>query len=166
MTAAPVIARSLGDPRLLGWTVAWTAVSLVAFGLVSAIIPNPVFGREIPPEPFAIAVWVVSAPLMGLVLATYTAPLPAATDAPTPLAAASGPVDGGTLGTIGGIAAFLAIGCPVCNKVALVLLGTSGAMSIYAPLQPLIGGASLVLLVATVAWRLRVRARGAACRTG
>ena len=167
-------ARSaLGDPRFLAWAVVATVGSLLAFGLVSAIIPNPVFGREIAPEPFAIAVWLVSAPLMGVIIATYLARPPA-----VPVALGSGPVAGSAastpdpeaaeqrrsiLGYAGGFAAFLAIGCPVCNKIVLVALGTSGALTIWAPLQPIVGAASLVLLAGTVAWRLRVRARGGAC---
>jgi len=70
---------------------------------------------------------------------------------------------GSFVGYAGGLAAFLAIGCPVCNKVALVLLGASGALTVWAPLQPILGAASLVLLAATLAWRLQVRARGGAC---
>lgn len=164
---------ALGDPRFLAWAAVATVGSLLAFGLVSAIIPNPVFGREIPPEPFAIAVWLISAPLMGVILATYLVRPPA-----LPVALGSGPAVGSPasmpqpdaaeerrslLGYAGGFAAFLAIGCPVCNKIALVALGTSGALTVWAPLQPIVGAASLVLLAGTVAWRLRVRARGGAC---
>jgi hypothetical protein len=156
---------ALRDARLLAAGAAWSLVSLLAFGLVSAIIPNPVFGRQVPPEPFAIWVWLLSAPLMGLVMATYTTPVPEGSAGPLrivdmPAAEAS---RGSVLGTIGGFGAFLAIGCPLCNKVALVLLGASGAMSLYAPIQPFIGAASLVLLGVTLAWRLRIRARGGAC---
>lgn len=155
------------DGRFLAWAAASTIAALAAFGLVSAIIPNPVFARRIPPEPFAIAVWLVSAPLMGLVAATYVAP-PRLAGAATPLATASlsGEDDqrAGALGTVAGVGAFLAIGCPVCNKLALVLLGTSGALGIWAPIQPVVGVVSLVLLVGTLAWRLRSRARGGACR--
>ena len=159
------------DRRFLAWAVAWTAASLIAFGLVTAIIPNPVFGRQIPPEPFAYWVWLASAPLMGLVGATYSAPVrdPVPT-APRPLGtlASATPAlaedrSGSALGTIAGLGAFLAIGCPVCNKLALVLLGTSGALTIWAPLQPVIGGASLLLLAATLAWRFRSRRSGGAC---
>ena len=151
------------DARFLAWSAAATAASLLAFGLVSAIIPNPVFGRQIPPEPFAIAVWLASAPLMGVVAATYFAPPRAVA---VPLAAP--PVTReeerrSLLGYVGGFGAFLAIGCPVCNKAALVLLGTSGALNVWAPLQPILGAVSLALLVATLVWRLRVRARGGAC---
>lgn len=158
--------RVLLDRRLLAWTALWTAVSLVAFGLVTAIIPNPVFARQIPPEPFAIWTWLVSAPLMGLVMATYTVPpkpSPIVMVALEPAEAAVAERRSTTLGSLAGLGAFLAIGCPVCNKAALVLLGTSGALNIWAPLQPLLGIASLALLAGTLVWRLRVRARGGTC---
>ena len=179
-------AAALADRRLLAWAAVWSAVSLVAFGLVSAIIPNPVFGRQIPPEPFAIWVWIASAPLMGILVATWMVPASAparpmvravtmaggSAVAPAPAAGLAGAVGvaspsaetrGTTLGTIAGFGAFLAIGCPVCNKIAIVLLGTSGALTIFAPIQPLIGAVSLALLAGTLAWRLRSRARGGAC---
>jgi hypothetical protein len=162
-------AAALADRRLLAWAAVWGVISLVAFGLVSAIIPNPVFGRQIPPEPFALWVWIASAPLMGILAATYMVPSSAparpmalATTV-TPVAASPGETRGTALGTIAGFGAFLAIGCPVCNKIALLLLGTSGALTIFAPIQPVLGAASLVLLAGTLAWRLRSRARGGAC---
>ena len=174
-------ARELADRRLLAWAAVWGALSLVAFGLVAAIIPNPVFGRQIAPEPFAIVVWIASAPLMGLLAATYMVPSgKSAEAAPVALRSASGAqiaagssgavaaagtaeARGTTLGTLAGFGAFLAIGCPVCNKIALVLLGTSGALTVFAPIQPVIGAVSLTLLAGTLAWRLRSRATGGAC---
>jgi hypothetical protein len=57
----------------------------------------------------------------------------------------------GTAG--GGLLSALAIGCPVCNKLVVVLLGVSGAMSVWAPLQPVLGLASVALL----GWALRTR---------
>jgi hypothetical protein len=204
------LASALADRRFLLWAFAWSVVALVAFGFVSAIVPNPVFGRSVPPEPFAIVVWLVSAPLMGLLAATYmvpargeTAPMtlgpvagpsaespPAApgervTFAAARGSAAAGPAaapavvavtagsagaasatnraDGSLLGTVAGFGAFLAIGCPLCNKVVLIALGAGGAMSIWAPIQPILGAASVLLLGVTVAWRLRRRAAGDAC---
>ncbi len=150
----------LRDRALLAWSVLWSVVALAAFGIFTAIIPNPAFARGIAVEPFAIAVWLASAPLIGVVTATYFAPLPAS----MPVALGAGTArNGSTLGTLGGLAAFLAIGCPTCNKIALVLLGTSGAASIFGPIQPFIGAASLILLGATLAWRLRLRSRGGGC---
>ena len=103
---------------------------------------------------------------MGLVMATYTVPpkpSPIVLVALQPGEAAVAERRSTTLGSLAGLGAFLAIGCPICNKVALVLLGTSGAMSIYAPIQPVIGAVSLALLIGTAAWRLRLRANGGAC---
>ncbi|MGC8633420.1 MAG: hypothetical protein ACP5VP_01935 [Candidatus Limnocylindrales bacterium] len=178
-----VAARSLAavsSGRFYAQAAAWSVAALLAFGLVAAIIPNPVFGRSVPPEPFAIAVWLVSAPLMGLIAATYGQParLAAASMAtaqegsgtPVALGLAAGaempaaaPTAGSTVATVGGFAAFLAIGCPLCNKVALLLLGASGALSVYAPLQPIIGAISLALLAGTLVWRLRLLAVGGSC---
>ncbi|MGK2851880.1 MAG: hypothetical protein ACSLFN_13330 [Candidatus Limnocylindrales bacterium] len=157
------------DRRFVVHMATWAAASLLVYGLVAAIIPNPVFGRQIPAEPFAIVVWFASAPLLGLLGATYSATAPPRSLARSlPLVAdpAAGIVgrDGTALGSAASFGAFLAIGCPVCNKLALVLLGTNGAMTIFAPLQPVIGAASLVLLAGTLAWRFRLRTRGGACR--
>lgn len=220
----------VADRRFLARAAGWSVLALVAFGLVAAIIPNPVFGRSVPPAPFAIAVWLLSAPLMGLIAATYgrLSGLPVAgpavavplgrgsTAVPATAPAAGGPDASGSPGrlsgpdvsgepgawapigsatsvafsgavspmvsgaatatvsgaapqrgtmsaTVGSVAAFLAIGCPLCNKIALLLLGASGALTIWAPLQPVIGAASLVLLAGTLAWRLRLLEQGGAC---
>jgi hypothetical protein len=150
----------LCDRALIGWSAVWTLAALVSFGVVTAVIPNPVFGRGIAPEPFAVAVWLASAPLIGLVMATYFAPLAANVAAPLGPPARH---DGTALGTLGGFAAFLAIGCPTCNKIALLLLGASGASTFFGPIQPVIGAVSLALLAGTLAWRLRLRARGGGC---
>lgn len=169
----------------------WTAASALAYGLVAAIIPNPVFARQIAPEPFAIWVWLLSAPLMGIMGATYTSPwvtaaaprnfvdgeavaiaLPGTPAAAAASRSASVVSAGGAsaaeerstwLGGVASLGAFLAIGCPVCNKIALLLLGASGALSVWAPIQPVLGAVSLALLIGTVAWRLRLRATGATC---
>ncbi len=161
----------LGDPGIIAWSAVLTVVVLVVLGTVTAIIPNPVFGRSLAPEPFAIATWLASAPLAGILGATYLAPtraIPAAGMSATPLVAHSftGRGDGSMPATLGGIGAFLAVGCPLCNKVALLLLGTSGTMALFAPLQPLIGLASVALLAGTLLWRLHLREQGAVCAVG
>ena len=148
------------DRALVAWSALWTVVALAVLGLVSAIVPNPIFGRGIPPEPFAVGVWLAATPLIGLAMATYFAPVP-----PTVAVALEPAVrrDGTALGALGGFGVFLAIGCPTCNKVALLLLGASGAASVFGPIQPALGAISLLLLVGTVVWRLRLRARGGGC---
>lgn len=53
-----------------------------------------------------------------------------------------------------GFASYLAIGCPVCNQVVVALVGTSGALSLWAPIQPLIGLASVAVLLFSLTKRL------------
>ena len=60
------------------------------------------------------------------------------------------------------LAAF-AVGCPVCNKLVVAALGMSGALTIWAPLQPVIATAS----IAALGWALRSRLRSEyACSIG
>lgn len=144
--------RATLGPRF--WIVAalGTLVSLMILGVPSAVIPNPLFIRMTPTEPFNVAVWLQSAPLAGLLLATYLARDGSRADVHA---------DAGTRRlTLGGVGAYLAIGCPICNKVIVAVLGVSGALDVFAPVQPLIGAASVALLAATLFWRLRMRARG------
>jgi hypothetical protein len=59
----------------------------------------------------------------------------------------------------GGVLSFLAAGCPVCNQLVVLAVGTSGALNYYfRPLQPLPGLASLILLGVASLARLRIRA--------
>ncbi len=52
----------------------------------------------------------------------------------------------------------LAVGCPVCNKIVIGLLGVSGALGVWAPIQPVLAMVSLGLLGAAVVVRWRRRA--------
>jgi len=144
--------RSTLDRRF--WTVAVLATvgSLLLLGVPTAVIPNPFFIRMTPSETFNLVVWLGSAPLIGLLIATYVRP-------PSLALNREQGEPGAARATLGGVAAYLAIGCPICNKVVVAALGVSGALSYFAPLQPIIGAASLALLGSTLAWRLRDRAR-------
>lgn len=136
-------ARGLG-PR--GWFLALGAAIAVALvtGLPTAVVPSPVFGRSVEVRPQDYAFWAVGSLLLGFVLATFfRSP---ATASKTPAFA-------------GGFLAYVAVGCPTCNKLALVLLGTSGALNIFGPLQFLIGLASVLLLAWTVVLRARALQR-------
>jgi hypothetical protein len=62
----------------------------------------------------------------------------------------------GVLGTT--FLSTLAVGCPVCNKIVMGLLGVSGALGVWAPIQPVLAVMSLVLLGAAVIVRWRRRA--------
>lgn len=58
----------------------------------------------------------------------------------------------------GGVLSVLAVGCPVCNKPVVLLLGVSGALTFFEPLQLYIGVASVLLL----AWTLFLRTKALA----
>ncbi|MEZ5295782.1 MAG: hypothetical protein R2697_05770 [Ilumatobacteraceae bacterium] len=49
-------------------------------------------------------------------------------------------------GGLGGLISFFAVGCPTCNKVVLLALGTTGALDWFAPAQPILAVLSIVLL--------------------
>ena len=59
----------------------------------------------------------------------------------------------------GVVGSALAVGCPVCNKIAVSLLGVSGALSVWAPVQPILAGVSLLASAGAV----MARWRGARC---
>ena len=120
------------------------AVAL-AIGLPTEIIPNPWFHRMIEVEWWNAPVLVATAVLSGLLLATYVG------DGRTK----PGRDASSTRGGVGGLLAFFAVGCPVCNKLVVVALGTSGAMSWFAPAQPFLAAGALLLLVVALRGRLR-----------
>ncbi|NMA78172.1 MAG: hypothetical protein GX960_13095 [Actinomycetales bacterium] len=129
------------------------AIALV-MGLATVLIPNSFFTRDIPTLPWNYPVWILTSVLMGILIATYVAPPRA------PAAEASGSVDASEArsartGTAAGILAWFAVGCPVCNKIALLALGYSGALTWFAPAQPFLAALALVLSLYAVIWRLK-----------
>ncbi|MHB1739049.1 MAG: hypothetical protein ACYCXA_06110 [Actinomycetes bacterium] len=115
-------------------------VCALLLGLPTDVIPNPVFGRAVPVTWWSYPVLAASAVLCGLLLATYVRAGPSAPAVTAP--AAGRP----RLAGAGALLSFFAIGCPVCNKVALLLLGFSGALHYFAPVQPYLALASLLAL--------------------
>lgn len=125
-------------------------VSLL-IGLPTDVIPNPVFGRPVAVTWWSYPTLVITAVLGGLLAATYVGARSGASasldgvDAPT------------RRGGIAGLLSFFAVGCPVCNKLVIVALGTTGARQWFEPVQPVLAVASIVLL----GWALRSRLRSA-----
>lgn len=141
-------ARALADWPPRRWAVASCAAAgtALAVGLPTAVVPNPLFSRAVPVQWWNYPALALTAVLGGLVLATYVR------GGETPVTRR--PAD--RLGSVGGVLSFLAVGCPVCNKLVLLLLGTSGALSYWAPLQPLVAVASVLLLSEAALRRLSV----------
>lgn len=150
--------------RTRQWLVALagSAATAVVLGYVTVLIPNPVFGREVPPTAWSYPVWIATSLLTGLLIATYVRARGAA-PASAAVAASTVPDDQpqdsaqektSWLGMAGTVTGWFAIGCPVCNKIALLALGYSGALTYFAPVQPWLAGLALVLLVASLVYRL------------
>jgi hypothetical protein len=132
-------------PAALGVTAA--VGTAVIIGVPTDVIPNPVFGRQTPVHPQDVVVLIALAVITGALAATY---------------AMSGERDAGAkrAGIGSGVLGWLAVSCPVCNKLIVVLLGASGATSTFSPLQPALGGAAIALAAAAIAVRVRAIRRG------
>jgi hypothetical protein len=113
-------------------------------GVVTAVLPSPYFDRKLSVDLWNIVSLVVPALLFGPLAATYLVPWPNACRV------------GGRAGA-GGALSFFAAGCPVCNKLVVLAIGTTGAVEYFRPLQPWLGAMSIVLL--GVALRSRWQAR-------
>jgi hypothetical protein len=124
------------------WLVAAAAaiVTAVLIGVPTDVVDTPLFTRMTPVAWWNYPIWIATALLAGLVLATYV-------DTPQHEPAATRGA------TSGGLLSFLAVGCPVCNKLVVAALGASGALQVFAPLQPVVG----IGLVALLGFALRRR---------
>ena len=127
------------------WLIAVGTSFLTALviSLPTAVIENPIFGRDIEVTAWSVPVIVITSILSGLLFATY-------------IKNQSGNAEDDSL-KIGGTGAFfslLAVGCPVCNKVALLALGYSGAIKYFAPVQPFLALAGVLILIYALHKRL------------
>ena len=135
--------------RVAVGALAAVAVAL-AIGIPTGIIETPWYTRMTPVLWWNYPVWALSAVLSGALAATYVRDDRAAVPVTQ-----SGKTLAGTL------LSLFAVGCPICNKLVVLALGVSGALSWFAPVQPFLAIASLGLLV----YALWARRRAAAtCR--
>ena len=144
--------------RFWSLSALYAAGSALLLGIPTRLIPTPLFSRVVPTSPQDYAIWIVSALLLGPLLSLMSLyPLQSPKAAPRKRSlAGTGRAFGGAL------LSFFSVGCPVCNKVVVLLLGLGGAMTIFNPLRPYLGLASIVLLGITLF--LRVRAVRYGCR--
>lgn len=119
------------------------AFATLAIGVPSDVVDTSLFERMTPVRAQDYVILALTALLAGALAASYAVPLTRACSTQEGKTAA------------GGLLSFLAVGCPVCNKVIVLLLGTSGALNYFQPIQPLLGVASLALLGVAlwVRWR-------------
>lgn len=131
-------ALRLWTPRRFVVAALSTAAAVVVTGIPTDLIDTPLISRPIAVTAWSYPLWILTSLLIGLLVATSL-----------------GSRDPNRSVTAGGILTVFAMGCPVCNKPILLLLGTSGALEIWAPLQPAIGALAVVLLSGALLIRLR-----------
>ena len=134
---------SMFTPKAWFMTTLAATIGLAAIGLTTAIFENWFFVRMTPVRAQDYVIWILSSVLIGLIVGTY-------------FVANSTSGDGKIVS--GGVLSVLAVGCPTCNKLVVLLLGTTGALTFFAPLQLYIGIASVLLL----GWTLVLRAKALA----
>lgn len=140
----------------------------IVLGIATVLIPNDLFTRDIPPVWWNYPVWIATSIMTGMLIATYIRPHRRAESSAVRVER-SGAKDStnaadstdteerrtGRFAVAGGMLAWFAVGCPVCNKIALLALGYTGALTWFAPLQPVLAVAALIFSTVAVVWRLR-----------
>lgn len=135
---------------LLSWSLKrWIVAAVVGastyflIALPTAVIKNPIFGREIAVTEWSVMVIVVTSVLAGLLTATYVKN-DYSDENPKQM----------KIGSAGALLSFFAVGCPVCNKLVLIALGYSGAIQYFAPIQPYLALIGIALLMYSLRMRL------------
>lgn len=123
-------------------------LSTIVIGIPTDVIDTPWFTRMTPVRWWEYPVLGITAVLTGLWFAMRAR-------------SGEGAPSGKMFGT--SVLSALAVGCPICNKVVVGLLGVSGALSIWAPIQPALAAVSLALLVVAVTIRWRRGCTAATC---
>jgi len=122
-----------------------TVIAAIVMGIPTGLVPSAFYHRMTPVTWWDWPVWVASALLIGLLFATYVRiPGVVGQQKATPVR---------SLG--GSLLSVFAIGCPVCNQIVVAIIGVSGALNYWAPVQPLLGSFSVALLAAALLFRLR-----------
>ncbi len=137
--------------RFWGLSALFTLGAALLIGIPTVLIPNHFFSRMTPTSPQDYVIWGISVALIGPVMGLATLyPTAPTTNEPHRPGTGSGRALAGTF------LSFFSVGCPICNKLVVLLLGVAGAMTIFNPLRPFLGIASIVLLGVTLFLRVRV----------
>lgn len=146
MSSPAPLVRALRAWSVRHWLVAvGTAVgTALLIGVPTDLIDTPLFTRMIPVTWWAWPALLVSSALAGLLAATYVATTPPDhEDGPAPDQVGTAEVRSGY---VGGILTYFAVGCPVCNKLVLLALGSTGAVTWFQPAQPFLQAGAIGLL--------------------
>ena len=117
-----------------------TAVGLALFvvvGTVTAVWANPLFVRMTPVGPWEFVATVLTALLAGVTTALWVPRCSLRTS-----------------GT-GGLASFLGIACPTCNKILMLIFGGPALLAWFDPVRPWLAAAGVIIMgmAALRTWR-------------
>ena len=111
-----------------------SSIIFFLFALPSAMIANPFFIRMTPPTIYEWFILITTAVLAGTYIGLYY--YKKEQQSTKAVCSATG----------GSFLGFLTYGCAFCNKILIFLLGISGVMTYFLPIQPYLGVASIGLL--------------------
>jgi hypothetical protein len=133
---APEKFRADAFRRLFRGTLAGLAV-FAALGTVTAVWINPFFVRMTPVGPWELGATTLTAILAGVIVGLWV---------PQCRLRTSG---------AGGIASFLGIACPTCNKVLMLIFGGPALLAWFDPVRPYLAVAGVIIMsfAAMRAWR-------------
>ena len=117
-------------------TLLIAAGTFVLFGTVTALWQNPFFTRMTPVSGYEY--WLLTAE--SLFIGAYMA--------------IKRSKHAGTCSTVGGVLGFLGIACPVCNKLLLLLFGSTLLLTYFEPIRLYVGILGIVLLAVAVQRKL------------
>ena len=117
-----------------------TLTGLVLFailGTVTAVWINPFFVRMTPVGPWELGATTLTATLAGVIVGLW------------------GPQCRLRTSGAGGVASFLGIACPTCNKVLMLIFGGPALLAWFDPVRPYLAVAGVIIMsfAAMRAWR-------------
>lgn len=112
--------------------------SFLLFGIVTGLLPNPIYIRKVPRTLFDYAFLLLTSLFVGIYVAQQGT-------------TARFNDDRLALGST--ISGFLAFGCPVCNVFLLALFSNSIIMTYFNPYRPVLGVISVALFVGLIYYR-------------
>ncbi|WP_254532616.1 hypothetical protein [Natrinema gelatinilyticum] len=144
MTAHDFLESIRSDRRAIAQgAVAGIGVFLL-FGVVTGLVPNPLYVRMVPREPVDYLLLALTALLAG----TYITQRIATESRLDGESDDSSDEDRWVIGGL--IGGFLAVGCPICNIFLLALFSSSTLMTYFDPLRPALGALSVALLAGLI----------------
>lgn len=114
-------------------------IAMVAFallGTVAALWENPLFVRMTPTSGFEVALLAIQSVALGLYLGIQR------------------PSSAARTASLGGVLSFLGIACPVCNKILVMIFGSSLLLTYFEPIRIYVALAGAFLMLVALWWKL------------